>query len=134
VLAWYAKAKEIRACGDNDFWEEDGGGRRDYLDTITLLDRALGIPIWSAKYFKEREFASLVRELEATLGEQWCDINVLCGPVAEAAKIPRHLFPSAVEFEAPALRKRYIAGKVTQLAAAALGFDNFGCDVPSSPA
>jgi hypothetical protein len=64
VLALYLRAREIRADGVAR-WEEQGGARAEYLRLLTQLDRALGIPVWSANFFEEREFAPLVRELEA---------------------------------------------------------------------
>jgi hypothetical protein len=48
VVALFRKCCEIQKFGDEDFWAEDGGRRREYLDAAGELRRLLGLPPWSA--------------------------------------------------------------------------------------
>ncbi len=39
----FKHALEIEACDDDEFWEENGGRKREYLDVTVQLHRALGL-------------------------------------------------------------------------------------------
>ncbi|TQF30903.1 hypothetical protein [Bradyrhizobium sp. UNPA324] len=43
AIALFRRALAIEACDDQSFWEEDGGSRREYLDVVDQLYRALGL-------------------------------------------------------------------------------------------
>ncbi|WP_256806324.1 hypothetical protein [Bradyrhizobium sp. Bra64] len=44
--ALFARALGIEANDDHQFWEEDGGNRRQYLDLAVELHRLLGLTPW----------------------------------------------------------------------------------------
>ncbi len=43
AVALFKRALEIEACDDDDFREEDGGRKREYLDITDQLHQALGL-------------------------------------------------------------------------------------------
>jgi hypothetical protein len=48
VVALFSKCCEIQKFGDEEFWAEDGGRRREYLDASGELHRLLGLKPWHA--------------------------------------------------------------------------------------
>jgi hypothetical protein len=48
VVALFCKCCEIQKSGDEEFWAEDGGRRREYLDACRDLYSLLGLPPWHA--------------------------------------------------------------------------------------
>jgi hypothetical protein len=48
VVALFCKCCEIQKFGDEEFWAEEGGRRREYLDASRDLCRLLGLPPWHA--------------------------------------------------------------------------------------
>jgi hypothetical protein len=48
VVALFRKCCEIQKYGDQDFWAEDGGRRREYLDAKSELHSLLKLPPWHA--------------------------------------------------------------------------------------
>ena len=42
----YTRAREIQDSEDGDCWEDEGGRRREMLDAICALHRALGLQPW----------------------------------------------------------------------------------------
>ena len=44
--ALFKRALVIEADGDDEFWEQDGGARHEYLDVRRDLNRLLAVKIW----------------------------------------------------------------------------------------
>ncbi len=46
MVRLFRRAREILAAGDQDFWEEEGGFRREFLDAWSDLHGLLGRQPW----------------------------------------------------------------------------------------
>ncbi len=82
AVALFKRALEIEACDDNEFWEDDGGRKREYLDVADQLHQALGLkpyepspldcdgepPSWEGHPELWRKAAELRKALIETMG------------------------------------------------------------------
>ena len=47
AVALFRQCEDIRATGCDEYWEHEGGRRREYLDASKALDQLLGLPPWA---------------------------------------------------------------------------------------
>ena len=57
VLALFRRGMEIRCEAADEKWEDQGGRRREFLDTCVLLDRALQRKPWQVSILDADRYA-----------------------------------------------------------------------------